>query len=230
MRGSHATSTYILRTLPSPFHILRRVVHYAPAAVLHWSVLQTQLQMQSLQEKASEWSGVDHADAFAIDETNLFEKLGLQTFVNLSTNFYTRHVLVIRRRSGFLFLISFFVWFCDSFLRFEAIDWNVGFMTMKRNGFDRFSQTRRRKTRFKTNTSFLCREWVGRLCILRGKVNIDLWILFIFSFPWKHLLSTRFASISPLKFESPFKVKYTLLHSISEKVKFEHHIVSVEIT
>ncbi|KAK4747046.1 hypothetical protein SAY87_026083 [Trapa incisa] len=46
--------------------------------------------MQNLQEKASDWSGVDSADAFAIDSTNLFEKLGLQTFVNLSTKFYTR--------------------------------------------------------------------------------------------------------------------------------------------
>ncbi|GLT55455.1 hypothetical protein SLA2020_285740 [Shorea laevis] len=46
--------------------------------------------MQSLQEKASQWSGVDSADAFAIDTTNLFQKLGLQTFINLSTNFYNR--------------------------------------------------------------------------------------------------------------------------------------------
>ncbi|XP_030543113.1 two-on-two hemoglobin-3 [Rhodamnia argentea] len=46
--------------------------------------------MQSLQEKASQWSGVDPDDAFAIDGTNLFQKLGLPTFVNLSTNFYTR--------------------------------------------------------------------------------------------------------------------------------------------
>ncbi|KAL7182058.1 hypothetical protein ACSBR1_040890 [Camellia fascicularis] len=46
--------------------------------------------MQSLQEKASEWSGVDRNDAFAVDNTNLFEKLGLQTFIDLSTNFYTR--------------------------------------------------------------------------------------------------------------------------------------------
>ncbi|XP_052481878.1 two-on-two hemoglobin-3 isoform X2 [Gossypium raimondii] len=46
--------------------------------------------MQTLQEKASQWSGVDTADAFAIDDTNLFQKLGLQTFINLSTNFYTR--------------------------------------------------------------------------------------------------------------------------------------------
>ncbi|KAL4592685.1 hypothetical protein LXL04_005688 [Taraxacum kok-saghyz] len=46
--------------------------------------------MQTLQQKASEWSGVDREDAFAIDEVNLFEKLGLQTFINLSTDFYTR--------------------------------------------------------------------------------------------------------------------------------------------
>ncbi|KAK8479534.1 hypothetical protein V6N13_144975 [Hibiscus sabdariffa] len=46
--------------------------------------------MQSLQQKASEWSGVDTAHAFSIDQTNLFQKLGLQTFINLSTNFYTR--------------------------------------------------------------------------------------------------------------------------------------------
>ncbi|XP_022875504.1 two-on-two hemoglobin-3-like [Olea europaea var. sylvestris] len=46
--------------------------------------------MQSLQEKASEWSGVNPNDAFAIDEINLYQKLGLQTFINLSTNFYNR--------------------------------------------------------------------------------------------------------------------------------------------
>ncbi|TKY74599.1 Two-on-two hemoglobin-3 [Spatholobus suberectus] len=46
--------------------------------------------MQSLQQKASEWSGVSTADAFAIDDANLFNKLGLQTFVTLSTNFYNR--------------------------------------------------------------------------------------------------------------------------------------------
>ncbi|XP_030452443.1 two-on-two hemoglobin-3 [Syzygium oleosum] len=46
--------------------------------------------MQSLQEKASQWSGVDPEDAFAIDGTNLFQKLGLPTFINLSTNFYSR--------------------------------------------------------------------------------------------------------------------------------------------
>ncbi|CAI9093478.1 OLC1v1028983C2 [Oldenlandia corymbosa var. corymbosa] len=46
--------------------------------------------MQSLQQKASVWSGVDTQDAFAIDETNLYEKLGLPAFVNLSTDFYNR--------------------------------------------------------------------------------------------------------------------------------------------
>ncbi|KVH89960.1 4Fe-4S ferredoxin, iron-sulfur binding, conserved site-containing protein [Cynara cardunculus var. scolymus] len=46
--------------------------------------------MQTLQQKASEWSGVDQQDAFAIDEINLFDKLGLQTFIDLSTDFYTR--------------------------------------------------------------------------------------------------------------------------------------------
>ncbi|XP_059658032.1 two-on-two hemoglobin-3 [Cornus florida] len=46
--------------------------------------------MQSLQQKASEWSGVNPNDAFSIDTTNLFDKLGLQTFINLSTNFYNR--------------------------------------------------------------------------------------------------------------------------------------------
>ncbi|XP_028802320.1 two-on-two hemoglobin-3-like [Neltuma alba] len=46
--------------------------------------------MQTLQHKASEWSGVRTSDAFAIDGSNLFDKLGLQPFVNLSTNFYNR--------------------------------------------------------------------------------------------------------------------------------------------
>jgi hypothetical protein len=50
--------------------------------------------MQSLQDKASEWSGVAAADAFAIDDVNVFEALGgtTQPFVDLSTNFYTRSV------------------------------------------------------------------------------------------------------------------------------------------
>ncbi|KAK1306049.1 hypothetical protein QJS10_CPA10g00542 [Acorus calamus] len=47
--------------------------------------------MQSLQEKASRLSGVAREDAFAIDDgTNLYQKLGLQTFIDLSTNFYNR--------------------------------------------------------------------------------------------------------------------------------------------
>jgi hypothetical protein len=50
--------------------------------------------MQSLQEKAAEWSGVAQEDAFAIDETNLYLKLGHQTFVDLSTEFYNRLVLL----------------------------------------------------------------------------------------------------------------------------------------
>ncbi|PKA64526.1 hypothetical protein AXF42_Ash007271 [Apostasia shenzhenica] len=48
--------------------------------------------MQSLQQKASEWSGVAASDAFAIDETNIFNVLGgsIEPFVDLSTNFYNR--------------------------------------------------------------------------------------------------------------------------------------------
>ena len=48
--------------------------------------------MQSLQDKASELSGVAAGDAFAIDDVNVFEALGgtPQPFVDLSTNFYTR--------------------------------------------------------------------------------------------------------------------------------------------
>ncbi|KAK7293715.1 hypothetical protein RJT34_16588 [Clitoria ternatea] len=54
------------------------------------SVKTCRLKMQSLQQKASDWSGVPTDDAFAIDDTNLFQKMGLQSFVNLSTNFYNR--------------------------------------------------------------------------------------------------------------------------------------------
>jgi len=50
----------------------------------------TAFAMQSLQQKASEWSGVSTDDAFAIDDGDLFHTLGLQTFVTLSTNFYNR--------------------------------------------------------------------------------------------------------------------------------------------
>ncbi|KAK8530723.1 hypothetical protein V6N13_030669 [Hibiscus sabdariffa] len=41
--------------------------------------------MQPLQEKGSAWSGVVAADAFAIDETNLFQKLGLQKCSDMSS-------------------------------------------------------------------------------------------------------------------------------------------------
>jgi hypothetical protein len=60
--------------------------------------------MQSLQDKASEWSGVAAADAFAIDDVNVFEALGgtTQPFVNLSTNFYTRSVRTFRLIPSFL--------------------------------------------------------------------------------------------------------------------------------
>ncbi|KAL2346890.1 hypothetical protein Fmac_000890 [Flemingia macrophylla] len=48
--------------------------------------------MQSLQEKASEWSGVSTVEAFGIDEgnINLCQKLGTEAFLNLSKNFYNR--------------------------------------------------------------------------------------------------------------------------------------------
>ncbi|GMQ03368.1 hypothetical protein CsSME_00049192 [Camellia sinensis var. sinensis] len=60
--------------------------------------------MQSLQQKASELSGVDRSDAFAIDDTNIFQKLGLETFIKLSTNFCTSTICsvfkLIRAFSG----------------------------------------------------------------------------------------------------------------------------------
>lgn len=63
--------------------------------------------MQSLQEKASEWSGVATSDAFAIDETNLFESLGgIQPFIDLSTNFYTRFVRYIYLSNRFGYRVS----------------------------------------------------------------------------------------------------------------------------
>lgn len=46
----------------------------------------------SLQEQATRRSGVKQEDAFAIDDVNLFQRLGLETFIKLSTNFYTRSV------------------------------------------------------------------------------------------------------------------------------------------
>ena len=46
--------------------------------------------MQSLQEQASQKSGVPLDEAFQVDEVNLYERLGHQVFIDLSTNFYTR--------------------------------------------------------------------------------------------------------------------------------------------
>ncbi|XP_020572509.1 two-on-two hemoglobin-3 [Phalaenopsis equestris] len=74
-RGLHARSLIYIESSTSQNH-------RSPAAG----------EMQSLQEKASEWSGVLESDAFAIDETNLFNALGggIKPFVELSTNFYNR--------------------------------------------------------------------------------------------------------------------------------------------
>mmetsp|Transcript_22405 Transcript_22405/g.43953 ORF Transcript_22405/g.43953 Transcript_22405/m.43953 type:complete len:189 (-) Transcript_22405:239-805(-) len=44
--------------------------------------------MQQINAQACQFSGVAQQDAFIIDEVNLFERLGLNTFVALSTNFY----------------------------------------------------------------------------------------------------------------------------------------------
>lgn len=44
--------------------------------------------MPTLPEIASERSGVPLSDAFSIDEVNLYERLGHETFVKLSTAFY----------------------------------------------------------------------------------------------------------------------------------------------
>ncbi|KAG0493820.1 hypothetical protein HPP92_004814 [Vanilla planifolia] len=67
--------------------------------------------MQSLQEKASEWSGLAASDAFAIDETNIFNSLGgdIKPFVDLSTNFYNRsalHLSYSRLKTIFSFFLS----------------------------------------------------------------------------------------------------------------------------
>ena len=55
--------------------------------------------MQSLQVQASEKSGVNQEDAFEIDKSNLYERLGHQCFINLSTNFYTRYIRDFLRHS-----------------------------------------------------------------------------------------------------------------------------------
>jgi truncated hemoglobin YjbI len=46
--------------------------------------------MQSLQGRAGDLSGLSQDDAFMIDQVNLFERLGKDVFVKLSTEFYTR--------------------------------------------------------------------------------------------------------------------------------------------
>ena len=51
--------------------------------------------MQSLQRQASCMSGVRQEDALAIDGVNLYERLGFDTFVQLSTNFYNKWALYL---------------------------------------------------------------------------------------------------------------------------------------
>ncbi len=46
--------------------------------------------MQSLQQQATTRSGVKQEDAFAIEKVNLYQRLGRDPFVKLSTNFYNR--------------------------------------------------------------------------------------------------------------------------------------------
>jgi hypothetical protein len=46
--------------------------------------------MQSLQRQASLMSGVSQEDSTAVDDVNLYERLGYDTFVKLSTNFYNK--------------------------------------------------------------------------------------------------------------------------------------------
>ena len=66
--------------------------------------------MQSLQDKASEWSGVAAGDAFAIDDGNVFAALGgtTQPCVDLATYSFTRSRLLslARRRAGSFFLLA----------------------------------------------------------------------------------------------------------------------------
>lgn len=130
-------------------------------------------KMQSLQAKAAEWSGVDSADAFAIDESNLFEKLGLQAFVNLSTNFYNRfHSFVfINHYASILFnwlklnWIGFWL-----VMNLQLSAWSPGFTTTNKNGSDQFLPVPRRKTQSKTSTSFSCREWEAPISTLTEEV------------------------------------------------------------
>lgn len=46
--------------------------------------------MQRLQEEAARDAGVSAEEAFSLDEVNLFDRLGKDTFVRLSTEFYNR--------------------------------------------------------------------------------------------------------------------------------------------
>lgn len=97
-RSPH-TSIYIIELKLSQFsthHRRHRVLAepYDNAPVWYFCVRRKSERMKTLQQKASELSGVSTDDAFAIDDENLFEKLGLQTFINLSTDFYNRHVSV----------------------------------------------------------------------------------------------------------------------------------------
>lgn len=48
------------------------------------------LGMKEVQASACRFSGVSQAEAFIVDEVNLFERLGQATFVALSTEFYNR--------------------------------------------------------------------------------------------------------------------------------------------
>nr|XP_029118968.1 uncharacterized protein LOC105040291 isoform X3 [Elaeis guineensis] len=119
--------------------------------------------MESLQRKASEWSGVAASDAFAIDETNLFETLGgIQPFVDLCTNFYTRSYF----RS---FLPPFASFLSLGFVLGLDLGLDLGFSMTRRSGSARSSQTRRRRTRFGTCTSSWCRGWGVLLSTPRGK-------------------------------------------------------------
>lgn len=100
-------------------------------------------KMQSLQQKASEYSGVDTNDALSIDDTNLFEKLGLQTFIDLSTNFYTRFKFIFKFVFfgifwvnlqliwvGFLILMCYCSWLISGKFDFSNTLFWVGFVIL----------------------------------------------------------------------------------------------------
>jgi hypothetical protein len=138
--------------------------------------------MQSLQDKASEWSGVAAADAFAIDDVNVFEALGgtTQPFVDLSTNFYTRSVpklsidlLTVHLIPSLLSDLRFPPFlsdFCPDFVSVVKFD-RIGSMRTRKSGSGRYSRGRRRRTRSGTNTSSLCSGWAARPSSPRGEVT-----------------------------------------------------------